>query len=103
MQDITTIGSRKTCMIFTPYRIFGDRELEMSKNIDIKNPETAICEIPTESEPSDEDVIWTVDPTPYWSFKDRDLEMSKNIDIKNPETVMCEIPTESEPSDQDVI
>ena len=75
----------------------------MSKNIDINNPKIMICEIPTESEPSDQDLIWTVDPTPYQSFGDRELEMSKNIDIKNPEIAMCEIPIESEPSDQDVI
>jgi hypothetical protein len=75
----------------------------MSKNIDIKNPEITMCEILTESEPSDQDVIWTVDPNPCQSFGDRELEMSKNIDIKNPEITMCEIPTESEPSDQDVI
>ena len=41
----------------TPYRSFGDRELEMSKNIDIKNPKITMCEIPTESELSDQDVI----------------------------------------------
>jgi hypothetical protein len=41
----------------TPYRSFEDRELEMSKNIDIKNPEIAMCEILTEPEPSDQDVI----------------------------------------------
>ena len=41
----------------TPCRSFKDRELEMSKNIDIKNPEIAMCEIPTEPEPSDQDVI----------------------------------------------
>jgi hypothetical protein len=29
----------------------------MSKNIDIKNPYFAMCEIPTEPEPSDKDVI----------------------------------------------
>ena len=54
----------------TPCQSFADRELEMSKNIDIKNPEIAMCEIPTESELSDQDVIWTVDPTPCQSFKD---------------------------------
>jgi hypothetical protein len=75
----------------------------MSKNIEIKNPEIAMCEIPTEYEPSDQDVIWTIDLTPCRSFEDRELEMSKNIDIKNPEIAMCEILTESEPSDQDVI
>jgi hypothetical protein len=29
----------------TPYRSFEDLELEMSKNIDIKNPEIVMCEI----------------------------------------------------------
>jgi hypothetical protein len=38
-------------------RSFEDRELEMSKNIDIKSPEITMCEISTESEPSDQDVI----------------------------------------------
>jgi hypothetical protein len=41
----------------TPCRSFGDGELEMSKNIDIKNPEIVMCEILTESELSDQDVI----------------------------------------------
>jgi hypothetical protein len=41
----------------TPCRGFEDRELEMSKNIDIKNPKITMCEIPTEPEPSDQDVI----------------------------------------------
>jgi hypothetical protein len=47
----------------TPCWSFEDRELEMSKNIDIKNLEIAMCEIPTEPEPSNQDVIYTVDPT----------------------------------------
>jgi hypothetical protein len=41
----------------TPCRSFKDQELEMSKNIDIKNPEIAMSEISTESEPTDQDVI----------------------------------------------
>jgi hypothetical protein len=41
----------------TPYWGFENRVLEMSKNIDIKNPEIAMSEIPTEPEPSDQDVI----------------------------------------------
>ena len=32
-------------------------------NNDNENPDFAKCEIPTESEPSDQHVIWTVDPT----------------------------------------
>jgi hypothetical protein len=31
----------------TPFWSFADRELEMSKNINHKNPEIAICEIAT--------------------------------------------------------
>jgi hypothetical protein len=41
----------------TPCRSFEDRELEMSKNIDIKNPEITMCEILTKPELSDQDVI----------------------------------------------
>ena len=41
----------------TQWRGIGDRELDMSKFIDIKNPEIAMCEIPTEPKPSDQDVI----------------------------------------------
>jgi hypothetical protein len=41
----------------TPCRGFEDRELEMSKNIEIKNLEIVMCEISTEPEPSDQDVI----------------------------------------------
>ena len=80
-----------------------DRDFEVTKTLNVKSVEITMCEIPTESELSDQDVIWTIDLTPSRSFEDWELEMSKNIDIKNPEIVMCEIPTESEPSDQDVI
>jgi len=41
----------------TPCQGFEDQELEMSKNIDIKNTEIETCEILTEPEPSDQDVI----------------------------------------------
>jgi hypothetical protein len=40
-----------------PCRSFEDRELDMSKNIDIKNPESVMSEILIEPEPSDQDVI----------------------------------------------
>ena len=77
----------------TPCQSFGDQELEMSKNIDIKNPEIAMCEISTESELSYQDVIWTVDPTPCRSFEDQDLEMTSNIIHKNPDFAICKILT----------
>jgi hypothetical protein len=56
-----------------------------------------------QSLPSDQALIWIVDPSPCRSFGDRELDMSKFIDIRNPEIAMCEILTEPEPSDQDVI
>jgi hypothetical protein len=45
----------------------------MSKIIDIRNPDFAICEITIESEPSDQEMIWTVDLTSSRSFVDQDL------------------------------
>jgi hypothetical protein len=33
-----------------------------------------ICEIVSESEPSDQDQIWTIDVTPYRSFVNHDME-----------------------------
>jgi hypothetical protein len=57
----------------------------MSKNIDIKNPDFAICEITMQSEPSDQALIWTVDSTQWRGIGDRELDMSKFLDIKNPD------------------
>jgi hypothetical protein len=42
---------------------FGDRDFIMQRTQCNENPDFAKCEIPTESEPSDQHVIWTVDPT----------------------------------------
>jgi hypothetical protein len=39
------------------HRRIGDRDFEMSSSLDNENPDFAICEIPTESEPSDQHVI----------------------------------------------
>jgi hypothetical protein len=50
-----------------------DWEFEVTKTLNVKSVEIAMCEISTESEPSYQDVIWTVDPTSLRSFKDRDL------------------------------
>jgi hypothetical protein len=50
-----------------------DRDFEVTKTLNVKSVEIAMCEIPTESEPSDQDMIWTVDPTSLRSFVDRDL------------------------------
>jgi hypothetical protein len=39
------------------HRSFGDRDFNMQSSLDNENPDFAICEIPTESEPSDQHVI----------------------------------------------
>jgi hypothetical protein len=58
--------------------------LEMSKKQCNKNVDFAICEIAIQSQPLNQDQIWTVDLTPCRSFGDRELEMSKFINIRNP-------------------
>jgi hypothetical protein len=63
----------------------------MSKNINHRNPEIAICEIAIESQPLDQDVIWTVDLTPFRSFADRNFEVTRTLNIKNTEILKCEI------------
>jgi hypothetical protein len=45
------------------HRRIGIRSFTSLVNNDNENPDFAKCEIPTESEPSDQHVIWTVDPT----------------------------------------
>jgi hypothetical protein len=50
-----------------------DWEFEVTKTLNVKSVEIAMCKIPTESEPSDQDMIWTIDPTSLQSFMDLDL------------------------------
>jgi hypothetical protein len=65
--------------------------MEREKKQCNKNPDIAMCEISTESEPSDQDVIWTVDPTSLRSFVDQDLEVTRTLNIRNVEIAICEI------------
>jgi hypothetical protein len=58
----------------------------MTKSLDIKNPDFAICEIATESGPSDTEMIRTIDHSPYRSFGDREfkrerMQCNKNLDF----------------------
>jgi hypothetical protein len=64
--------------------------LELSKNIDIRNPDIAICEITMQSEPSDQALIWTIDSSQWRGIGDRELDMTKIIDIRNPDFAICE-------------
>jgi hypothetical protein len=57
----------------------------VKKTLNAKSVEIIMCEISTESEPSDQEVIWTVDLTSSHSFVDRDLEVTRTLNIKNVE------------------
>jgi hypothetical protein len=50
-----------------------DWDFEVTKTLNVKSVKIAMCEISTESEPSNQDMIWTIDPTSLQSFVDRDL------------------------------
>ena len=52
----TTVRSTEVAKEIIHWR-FRDREFIISNPLDIENSEIAICEIPTESEPSDQHVI----------------------------------------------
>jgi hypothetical protein len=75
----------------TPLRSFVDRDFEVTKTLNDKSVKIAMCEISTESKPSDQEVIWTVDPTSLRSFVDQDLEVSRTLNIRNPEIAICDI------------
>jgi hypothetical protein len=68
-----------------------DRELDMSKIIDIRNFDIVICEITMQSEPSDQALIWAVDSIQWRGIGDRELDMSNIIDIRNPNITIYEI------------
>jgi hypothetical protein len=50
----------------------------MSKIINIKNVDFAICEIAIQSQPLNQAQIWIVDLTLYRSFRDRNMERQVN-------------------------
>jgi hypothetical protein len=56
-----------------------------------------------ESEPSDQEMIRTVDHSPYRSFGDREFKRARTQCNKNPDFAICEIAIESGPSDQEMI
>ena len=59
------------------WRGIRDQELDMTKIIDIRNPDFAICDITIQSQPLNQEGIWTVDLTPYRSFIDWGLKVSR--------------------------
>jgi hypothetical protein len=52
----TTVRSAEDAREISHQR-FGDRDFNMKSSLDNENPDFAICEISTESEPSDQHVI----------------------------------------------
>jgi hypothetical protein len=81
----------------SPYRSFGDREFKRARTQCNKNPDFAICEIASESGPSDPEMIRTVDHSPYRSFGDREFKRARTQCNKNPDFAICEIASESGP------
>jgi hypothetical protein len=65
-----------------------------------ENPDFAICEIASESGPSDPKMIRTVDVTPYQSFRDHEFKMERTQYNKNPDFAMCDITIQSWPLKQ---
>jgi hypothetical protein len=63
----------------------------VTKTLNAKSVDIAICEIATYLQPSDQEVIWTVDLTSSRSFVDRDLEVTRTLNIRNVEIAICEI------------
>jgi hypothetical protein len=65
-----------------------------------ENPDFVICEIASESGPSDPEMIRTVDVTPYQSFGDREFKMKRTQYNKNLDFAMCDITIQSWPLKQ---
>ena len=73
---------------------FRDREFDMSKFLDIENPD--IAKIAIESGPSNPERIKTVDHSSV-RIGVRDFEMSKSLINENPEIVKHDIAIQSQP------
>jgi hypothetical protein len=73
----------------------------VTRTLDNKNPEIAICDIAIQSQPLNQDQIWTVDLTPYRSFVNRDFEVTKTLDNKNVDFAICDIAMQSQPLNQE--
>ena len=76
------------------HRSFGDREFNMSKFLDIENPD--IAKIAIESGPSNLERIKTVDHSSV-RIGVRDFEMSKSLVNENPEIAKRDIAIQSQP------
>ena len=76
------------------HRSFGDREFDMSKFLDIENPD--IVKITIEFGPSNPERIKTVDHSSV-RIGVRDFEMSKSLVNENPEIAKHDIAIQSQP------
>jgi hypothetical protein len=66
--------------MYTTSKFQGSQHGEASKQCNI-NAEIMICDIATYLQPSDQEVIWTIDLTSSWGFVDRDLEVTRTFTI----------------------
>jgi hypothetical protein len=73
----------------------------VTRTLDNKNAEIAICDMAIQSQPLSQDQIWTVDLTPYRSFVNRDFEVTKTLDNKNVDFAICDIAMQSQPLNQE--
>jgi hypothetical protein len=77
-----------------------DREFMRQRTQCNENPDFAICEITSESGPSDPEMIRTIDVTPYQSFGDHEFKMERTQYNKNLDFAMCDITIQSWPLKQ---
>jgi intracellular sulfur oxidation DsrE/DsrF family protein len=73
----------------------------VTRTLDKKNVEIAICDMTIQSQPLSQDQIWTVDLTPYRSFVNRDFEVTKTLDNKNVDFAICDIVMQSQQLNQE--
>jgi hypothetical protein len=69
----------------------------VTKTLDNKNAEIAICDMAIQSQSLSQDHMWTVDPNPYRSFANREFKRKRNKCNKNPGFAICDIAIQSQP------
>jgi hypothetical protein len=72
-------------------------DFEVTKTLDNKNAEIAICDMGIQSQLLNQAWIWIVDVTPYRSFGDRDIKRNREQGNKNAEITICDITIQSQP------
>jgi hypothetical protein len=68
----------------------------VTKTLENKNAEIAICDMAIQSQPLNQAWIWTIDVTPYRSFGDRDIKRNRKQGNKNAEIAIQSQPLNRE-------